>query len=148
MTSSKLQMPPDGVPDFTDNEHFKLSETLAAIIRDKGQRDLDIATGFFSPDVWRILGTSFGQLETLRLMLGKEPDMPQKRRGLELQRYFRQRLRAELEGQELESARSRMVDELVAFLRRDSVEVRLFDDPFCTPRLICLTITASLGPAI
>lgn len=123
-------MPPTKIPDFTDNENYKLSATLDTLISEYAERDLDIATGFFSPDVWNIVGDAFGQLERLRLMLGKEPDMPQDRRGLELKRYFRQRLRAELEGQELESARSRMIDELADFLRRDSVEVRLFDDPF------------------
>ncbi|RTR25303.1 helicase [Deinococcus radiophilus] len=124
------RVPPTKIPDFTDNEQYKLSHTLATLIGEYGERDLDIATGFFSPDVWKIVGDSFGQLGALRLMLGKEPDMPQDRRGLELARYFRQRLRAELEGQELESARSRMIDELVAFLHRDEVQVRLFDDPF------------------
>ncbi|MFC6619681.1 hypothetical protein [Deinococcus radiophilus] len=74
-------MPPTKIPDFTDNEQYKLSHTLATLIGEYGERDLDIATGFFSPDVWKIVGDSFGQLGALRLMLGKEPDMPQDRRG-------------------------------------------------------------------
>lgn len=123
-------MPPTKIPDFTDNEQYKLSATLDTLIGEYAERDLDIATGFFSPDVWKVVGNSFEQLDTLRLMLGKEPDMPVERRGLELAKFFRQRLRQELEGAEFESVRTQMVDSLVAFLRRDSVQVRLFDDPF------------------
>ena len=123
-------MPNFKIPDYTDNEQFKLSVVLDALTGEYDQRTADVATGFFSPDVWNIIGESFGRLERLRLMLGKEPDMPQDRKGLELARYFRQRLRQELEGEALESSRTRMIDSLVEFLRRDSVEVRLFDDPF------------------
>ena len=123
-------MPNFKIPDYTDNEQFKLSVVLDALTGEYDQRTADVATGFFSPDVWNIIGESFGRLERLRLMLGKEPDMPQDRKGLELARYFRQRLRQELEGEALESSRTRMIDSLVEFLRRDSVEVRLIDDPF------------------
>lgn len=118
------------LPDYTDNERYKLSTVLDALTGEYNQRQADVATGFFSPDVWNIIGESFGRLERLRLMLGKEPDMPVDRRGVELARYFRKKLREELQGAEFESARSKMIDSLVTFLRRESVEVRLFDDPF------------------
>ncbi|WP_019009573.1 helicase-related protein [Deinococcus aquatilis] len=123
-------MPHTPLPDFTDNETQYLSSVLTALIGEYEQRRMDIATGFFSPNVWNVIGGAFSQLEHLRLMLGKEPDMPLDRRGLELKRFFRQQLRKELEGETLGSAYAEMIDQLVAFLRRETVEVRLFDDPF------------------
>lgn len=123
-------MPPFHIPDYTDNEKYKLSVILDALTGEYEQRQADIATGFFSPDVWKVVSETFERLDSLRLMLGKEPDMPLDRRGLELAKFFRQKIRQELEGAEFESARTQMVDSLVNFLRRDSVQVRLFDDPF------------------
>ena len=123
-------MVPTELPDYIDNERHLLSSVLTSIITEHDQKKADIATGFFSPDVWNIIGEPFSQLTGLRLMLGKEPDMPVDRTGLVLARYFRRKLREELEGAELESGRSRMIDGLVMFLERESVQVRLFDDPF------------------
>ncbi len=121
---------PTKIPDYTDNERHHLAFVLRTLIGEYEQRDMDIATGFFSPDVWRVVGEAFSALERLRLMIGKEPELHQNKRGLDLVREFRRKLRAELEDQELDSAQARMMDALIAFLKREAVQVRLFDDPF------------------
>ncbi|MPY67189.1 helicase [Deinococcus sp. SDU3-2] len=123
-------MPPTKIPDFTDNETYHLSKVLDTLIGEYAERTLDVATGFFSPDVWGIVGESFGKLDALRLMLGKEPDLPPEQTGLNLVRHYRQRVREELEGEALTSAKVRQIEALVEFLKRDSVQVRLFADPF------------------
>lgn len=121
---------PPKIPDYTDNEKFHLSTVLRDLIEVYEEREADIATGFFSPSVWGVLGSTLEQLESLRLMLGKEPDLPLEKRGLKLVQYYRRKLKEELEGSRLDSARVRDIDALIAFLGRDSVQVRLFNDPF------------------
>ena len=123
-------MPPTRIPDFTDNETHHLSRVLETLIGEYGERTLDIATGFFSPEVWGIIGSSFENLEALRLMLGKEPELPLDQSGLNLVRHYRQRMRGELEDQPLTSARAQQIEGLIQFLRQGSVQVRLFADPF------------------
>lgn len=123
-------MPPTKIPDFTDNEKHHLSKVLDTLIDEYGERTLDVATGFFSPDVWGIVGGSFEKLDTLRLMLGKEPDLPLDKAGLNLVRHYRKRVRDELETEPLTSAKVRQIEGLIEFLKRESVQVRLFADPF------------------
>lgn len=125
-----MDVPPTRIPDFTDNETHHLNKVLDTLIGEYDERTLDVATGFFSPDVWRVIGPSFEKLDTLRLMLGKEPELKLDTSGLNLVRHYRQQVRGELEEQPLTSARVRQIESLIAFLKRDSVQVRLFADPF------------------
>lgn len=123
-------MPPTHLPDFTDNESHYLHAVLECLIGEYGERELDIATGFFSPEVWGVVGDAFSQLTSLRLMLGKQQEAELERGGLDVMKYYRQKMRQELQGEELTSVKTARLNALIEFLRRDSVQVRLFDDPF------------------
>jgi hypothetical protein len=62
-------------PDYLDNtEQRTLAETLARLIGDAEQRQLDVATGYFEPSAWRHLRDAFPLLQRFRLLLGKETE--------------------------------------------------------------------------
>jgi hypothetical protein len=63
--------------DFLDNtgEHT-LAGALVRLIAEWDQAELDAATGFFEPHVWRYLEEAFPHLTRLRLLLGRPPARP------------------------------------------------------------------------
>ncbi len=118
-------------PDYIDNQRATLAEVLERAIRELGQRRLDVATGYFHPRVWRWLREAFWQLESFRLLLGRAPE----REGagldrLDLKQYFRRKLREELEALPLDRDHLRLIEDLIEFLKQESVEVRLYAKPF------------------
>ncbi len=121
-------MPPYLPPDYLDNtpEHG-LAEALAGLILDLGQRRLDVATGFFEPGAWRLLHESFQHLERFRLLLGREPTIAAPGEDtFDLRQLYRRRLQGDLEALPLDDEHATLVNSLLAFLRRPSVEVRLY----------------------
>ena len=118
-------------PDYIDNQRYSLAGVLDRLIQELGQRELDTATGYFNPLVWRYLKDAFPQLERFRLLLGREPELEHSGPDrLDLRRYFRQKLQTDLEELPFDLEHVRLIDELLAFLRRESVEVRLYSRPF------------------
>lgn len=82
-------MPPTKIPYYTDNDQQVLANVLRTLITEYEEQTLDLATGFFSPDVWSVVGEAFGTLKTLRLMLGKEPDLELDQSGLNIVQHYR-----------------------------------------------------------
>ena len=58
-------------PDILDNHdgETSLAHALRRTIAEIGQRRLDVATGYFAPDVWRLVGEEFAALGGMRLLL-------------------------------------------------------------------------------
>ncbi len=118
-------------PDIIDNDAAKLDDALCRTIREGGQRTLDIATGYFAPTVWHLVGAAFGELTALRLLLGERPDVGYGGHDtLDLRRYYRHKIAGDLAAMAFDRTHARLVDDLVAFLERASVDVRLFAGPF------------------
>jgi len=120
-------------PDILDNHNsasslaHALNQTVTAI----GQRRLDVATGYFAPEVWRLVGASFAELGAMRMLLGEQPEVPYANDATtDLRRYFRRTIASDLAQLDLDPAHTRLVDSLIAFLERDATAVRLFSGPF------------------
>lgn len=118
------------IPDYTDNERNLLLAVLDSLISEYQERNLDVATGFFSPEAWGLLKDSLSQLEAFRLMIGKELEASQPKEGLDLAKHYRKLIRSDLETATYTPQRVAVIDSLIAFLRREEVDVKLFDDPF------------------
>ncbi len=116
-------------PDYLDNTPGKsLAEALRRIILEMEQRQLDIATGFFDPQVWELLGEALMQLDRFRLLLGTEPDL-EGRAGdgrLDLRAYYKRIMQGELEALPLNARYAALVDELLLFLDRSGVDIKLY----------------------
>lgn len=118
-------------PDIIDNERHQLVQALIDSIRRGGQRQLDVATGYFAPDVWHLIGEAFGDLDRLRLLMGERPDVGYGGYDtVDLRQYYRKKIADDLASLVFDRDHARLVDMLLAFLRRDSVEVRIFTGPF------------------
>jgi hypothetical protein len=118
-------------PDFLDNTGERtLADALVRLIAEWDQAELDAATGFFEPHVWRYLGEAFPHLTRLRLLLGRPPAVaPQGEvQAIDLRRYFRRKLQGDLEALPYNTDYVALVDALLAFLRRDPALKQLLAD--------------------
>ena len=123
-------------PDYVDNtsEERKLFEVLNNLILQGDQRELDVASGFFEPKVWQMLREALQQLSSFRLLLGKPPEFEnpnQQEEGVvDLTRFYRDRLRHDLEELPMNLEYANLVDELIRFLQADSVQVHYYNGAF------------------
>ena len=135
-------------PDFLDNTGERsLADTLVRLIVEWDQAELDAATGFFEPHVWRYLGEAFPHLARLRLLLGRPPVVvPQgDPQALDLRRYFRHRLQGDLETLPYNTDYVALVDTLLAFLQREEVDVRLYGRGFLHAKAYLFPQVAIVG---
>lgn len=122
-------------PDYIDNitPERKLATVLAYLLLEWNERELDIASGFFEPAVWHMLGEALKNLEQFRLLLGRPPEIvnPDQDAGIvDLRRFYRDKLRGDLEYLPLNRDFAFLVDELIAFLQQDHVAVRFYNGAF------------------
>src|SRR6266487_3659818 len=118
-------------PDIIDNATTIFAEALEQTILKADQRQLDIATGYFAPEVWRIVGNALAELRAFRLLLGERPDVPLGGPEIiDLRRYYRAKIADDLSRLNFDRQHAALVDALLAFLTRDEVQVRLFSGPF------------------
>jgi len=134
-------------PDFLDNTDKRtLADALVRLITEWEQTELDAATGFFEPHVWRYLQEAFPRLQRLRLLLGRPPEVsPQGEATLDLRRYFRRRLQGDLEALPYNPDYAALVDALLAFLRREEVQVRLYGQQFLHAKAYLFPQVAIVG---
>ena len=120
-------MPHYSPPDFLDNTNERtLAEALRRLILDWEQHHLDAATGFFELHVWRHLQDAFPHLARLRLLLGRPPELAsQGDDTIDLGRYFQRKLQGDLEALPYNPDYVALIDDLLRFLGRDTVAVRL-----------------------
>ncbi len=118
-------------PDIIDNATTIFAEALEQTILKADQRQLDIATGYFAPEVWRIVGNALAELRAFRLLLGERPDVPLGGPEIiDLRRYYRAKIADDLAQLTFDRQHAELVDALLAFLEREEVQVRLFSGPF------------------
>ncbi len=119
------------LPFVIDNAEHKLADVLNQLLAQSQGKPLDVATAYFNVGAWRFVRQGLSGLGAFRLLLGSEPasgiDLglrPDNRQGLLDQ------LRGDLEAEAFTPETLRLVEELIGFLRRDEVEVRLFNSGF------------------
>ncbi len=122
-------------PDYIDNtsSERELREVLRAVLLDWGEQELDIASGFFEPQVWQMLGEALKRLTSFRLLLGRPPEIinPDQDAGLiDLRRFYRDKLRGDLEDLPLTRDYAYLIDDLIRFLSQDHVAVRFYNGQF------------------
>lgn len=122
---------PSPLPDYIDNQHHKLSAVLSRLIRDYEQDEAAFASGYFEPNVWGIIGADLARLQRFRLLLGRQPEIALPTHDLvDLRAYYRHKIQGDLELLRYNPAHVQMIEDLLAFLARSSVEVRLFEGRF------------------
>lgn len=119
------------VPYVIDNQTHKMADVLNGILAAHPRSSLDIATAYFSVTGYRELRANLDSLRNFRLLLGFEPKVG---KDLGLNPDNRQALlaalRGDLEQEPFTEATMRLVEDLIAFLRREVTAVRLYDRGF------------------
>ena len=116
------------LPDYIDNTPGRtLQETLIQLIEKEDQIVLDIATGFFKIEAWLRIEESIQQLESLRLLIGRDPSIrPAERDRIDLARHFRRQVQQQVEQREFNVEYKNQITRLIEYLKREDVQVRLF----------------------
>ena len=118
------------IPFVIDNVQHRLAEVLNTLLSQSAGKPLDVATAYFTVSGYRLLKDGLHQLGAFRLLLGAEPQC-----GPDLglrpdPKALEARLQGDLEAEPFTPATLRLVEELIAFLRADRVQVRLYDRAF------------------
>lgn len=111
------------IPYVIDNIEHRLADVLNALLQFQTGQQVDIATAYFSIRGYQQVRHTLPAVRGLRLMLG---DTPQSGDDIGLQPDSRAFLRHELNAEPLTEATQQLVEELIRFLRRDDVDVRLY----------------------
>jgi len=118
------------IPFVIDNQQHKMSDVLNALLAQHQGHSLDIATAYFNVGGWQLLRAGLEGLGNVRLLLGDEPeagfDLGLKEVGAKPVRgLIRDLASANFNEQTL-----RLVEDLIAFLRQEHVQVRLYTRGF------------------
>lgn len=108
-----------------------MADVLAALLDQTRGKPFDAATAYFSISGYRLVKDRLHHVGAFRLLIGSDPQTgadiglkPNDKRALEA------RLRGDLEAEPFNQEMLRLVEELIAFLRADKVQVRLYDNGF------------------
>ncbi|MBN2561149.1 MAG: helicase [Phycisphaerae bacterium] len=119
------------LPFVIDNDEHLLADVLNRLLDETRDKPLDIATAYFTVSAYGIVKDRLHKVGAFRLLLGSEPTMagdvglrPDERKVLLA------RLRGDLEATAFTPEMLKTVEDLIAFLRADKVEVRLYDQGF------------------
>ncbi|MHB8624979.1 MAG: helicase-related protein [Aggregatilineales bacterium] len=111
------------IPYVIDNIEHQLGDVLNYLLQRQTGQDVDIATAYFSIRGYHLLRHALPSVRCLRLLLG---DDPQDADGVGVRPDAKAYLRNELNAEPLREETQILVEELVRFLRRDDVHVRLY----------------------
>lgn len=110
-----------------DNSDVKLSVFLNSILEEVPNTQFDIATAFFNIQAYAFIKDNLQGVKRFRLLLGKAPEI---RSETTLGDVLSKMIREEIEGFDLSQEKDRLVKELIAFLGKENVEVRLYEKEF------------------
>lgn len=109
------------IPYVIDNIEHRLADVLTHLLKHRPSQALDVATAYFSVRGYQQVRGSIESLAAFRLLIGEQPkDADDIGASPDAAEYLRHELNAE----PLKPDTLRLVEDLIRFLRRDSVQVR------------------------
>ena len=115
------------IPYVIDNQNHPLADVLCEVLGGHSGKSLDIATAYFNVRGFTLLQQGLQGLGSFRLLLGDEP---QDGESVGLRPRAASRLIQDLNAAPFDEATLRAVEDLIAFLRRDMVGVRAYQQGF------------------
>jgi len=132
------------IPYVIDNQRHRMSDVLNAILGEHAGRSLDIATAYFGIHGFKLLQAGLENLGSFRLLLGDEP---RDGSSLGLRPRAAQQLLADLNAVPFDEDTLRLVEDLITYLRRDSVAVRAYQEGFLHAKCYIFYGDLSIGGA-
>jgi len=118
------------IPYVIDNQTHKMADVLNALLKGHEGKCLDIATAYFNVRGFRLLQDGLTKLGGFRLLIGDEPGKAESV-GLVLKGpSIKRGLWGDLQAASFTEETLRTVEDLIAFLRREDVQVRVYDKGF------------------
>ena len=118
------------LPYVIDNEEHRLRDILVELLAEHSGRSLNVATAYFTVGGYSLLAEGLAALGNLRLLLGAEPSSGEEV-GLRPDRSaLRKALGRDLNTLPFAEATLQQVEELVRYLRREAVQVRVAERAF------------------
>src|SRR5579863_6123389 len=118
------------LPYVIDNQAHRLADVLVGLLAEHKAQSLDVATAYFTVGGFGLIQEGLLNLGSLRIILGAEPTTGEQI-GLRPDSAGVKRLiRADLESLPFDEKTLRLVEDLIGYLRRESVMVRLHDKGF------------------
>jgi superfamily II DNA or RNA helicase len=111
------------IPYVIDNIEIRLADVLNDLLQREHGQQVDIATAYFSIRGFELLRNTLAGVRHFRLLLG---DKPLQGEDIGLRPDSAAYLRHELNAEPFTEATLRLVEELIRFLRRGDVAVRLY----------------------
>src|SRR6266542_1921864 len=118
------------IPFVIDNQEHRLGDVLSTLLAQTAGKPLDIATAYFTVSGYRLVKEGLHKLGAFRLLLGAEPHAGPDIGLRPDPKALEARLQGDLEAEPFTPATLKLVEELIAFLRADKVQVRLYDKGF------------------
>jgi superfamily II DNA or RNA helicase len=118
------------VPFVIDNQQYTMSAVLNSFLAEHSGHALDIATAYFNVGGWQILRDGLDTLGSFRLLLGDEPEAGSDLGLREIGAKPVSGLIRDLANAPFNALTQRLVEDLIAFLQRPNVQVRLYTHGF------------------
>ena len=118
------------LPYVIDNQTYSLANVLNDLLADERIHALDIATAYFNVGGFALLRELLQQLDSFRLLLGHEPGGEQELGLRPNTKALKAILRGELDASPFTPEIRQLVEDLIRFLHREAVDVRLYEQGF------------------
>src|ERR1700730_5132935 len=118
------------IPFVIDNQQHRMADALNELLTQCVGKPLDIASAYFAISGYRLVKEGLHQVGAFRLILGAEPHAGADVGLRPNAEALKKRLQGDLEAEPFTEATLKLIEELIAFLRADKVEVRLYDHGF------------------
>lgn len=118
------------IPYVIDNETHKLVSVLRRILEAHPGKSLDVATAYFTLTGFELLREQIPSLGSFRLLLGAEPTGGQQIGLKPRETAVEGLISKDLDELQFSEKTLRLIEDVIAWLRRDDVEVRHFDKGF------------------
>jgi SNF2 family DNA or RNA helicase len=118
------------IPFVIDNQQHRMADALNELLTQCVGKPLDIASAYFAISGYRLVKEGLHQVGAFRLILGAEPHAGADVGLRPNAEALKKRLQGDLEAEPFTEVTLKLIEELIAFLRADKVEVRLYDHGF------------------
>src|ERR1700740_1393539 len=118
------------LPFVLDTQEHRLKDALNELLAKSAGKPLDIATAYFAISGYRLVKDGLHQLGAFRLLLGAEPQTGADVGLRPNQKALQTSIRDDLAAEPFSRATLKLVEELIAFLHAEKVQVRLYDKGF------------------